>query len=185
MFFMLQLCGEIRVYVPARSIPARKGAKVTLRRGRVTIRRRRRRRRAHPGGKMKFSTVCLLAIIALVPFGLAFLLSPEMTGQLYEMSGWTSATTLVGRLFGIQLLYAAAANLAVMHTDDLAVQRRFATLFCVLSVVATVVSALGAMEPGNSPRLWTTVALYGFFIFAWGWVAFGRGDRVLPAQAAV
>jgi hypothetical protein len=127
---------------------------------------------------MKFPTVCMLGIVVLVPFGLAFLLSPSMTGAFYGIGGWTEGTGLVARLFGVHLLYTGAANLAVMHSTDRALQRRFSGMFCALSAMSAVVCALTALRPGISPTLWSAVAIYVFFTAAWASIAFQEAVEI-------
>ena len=117
---------------------------------------------------MKFSTVCMLAIVVLVPFGLAFLLNPAMTGAFYGIGGWTEGTGVVARLFGLHLLFTGAASLAVMQSAEIALQRRFSIMFCVLSALGAIAYALTALRPGVGPTLWATVAIYVFFAAAWG-----------------
>ena len=120
---------------------------------------------------MTFQTICLLGILTSLPFGAAFLLMPDATPAMYEISGWNPGTTTIARLFGVELLYMTGALIAVRGTTDPAVQRRFATMFCLGSLVATVLLVQAAVSGAVGPMMWSSVALYGFFAIAWGWIA--------------
>ncbi len=123
---------------------------------------------------MTFALVCLLAIVVSVPFGLLFLLMPESMAAQYGISGWNAGTLVIARLFGVVLLFIAAAALAVRDTTDARIQKSFSTGFALVTAVAMVV-ALHAVTTGALNSLgWSTVAIYAFFTAAWGSVAFRR-----------
>ena len=61
---------------------------------------------------MNFAVLCVIAIIATAPFGLAFLLAPETTGGVYGIAGWTAGTLSVARLLGVGFLFMAGAAYA-------------------------------------------------------------------------
>ena len=123
---------------------------------------------------MNFSLVCLLAIIATVPFGVAFLLAPEVTGAQYGISGWNSGTLFVARLFGVALLYTGGAALAVRSTTNARLQKDISTRFALASIVATVASIQAVVTGAVNTMRWSTVAIYAFFTLAWASVAFRK-----------
>lgn len=120
---------------------------------------------------MTFRTVCLLGILSALPFGLAFLLMPETASGIYEITGWNSSTTVIGRLFGVELLYVSGALLAVRGTTDAVVQRRLAAALCVASVVATALLVHAVVSGAVGVLAWSSALLYAFFAVAWGSVA--------------
>lgn len=120
---------------------------------------------------MTFRTVCLLGILSALPFGLAFALMPGAASGMYEITGWNPSTTVIGRLFGVELLYVSGALLAVRGTTDTVVQRRFAAAFCVASVVATAFLLHAVLSGAVGALVWSSVLLYAFFAVAWGMVA--------------
>jgi hypothetical protein len=97
-----------------------------------------------------------------------------MTGAFYGIGGWTEATGLVARLFGVHLLFTGAANLVVMQSTDRELQRRFGAANCVLSALGAIACGLTALRPGIGATLWAAVAIYVFFAAAWGSVDFNE-----------
>lgn len=123
---------------------------------------------------MTFSLVCLLAIVASVPFGLVFLLAPEWIAAQYGISGWNAGTLTVARLFGIALLFTGAAALAVRGTTDARIQKAMSTGFALVSAVATVASLQAVTSGAVNGMGWSTVAIYGAFTAAWATLAMKR-----------
>jgi hypothetical protein len=126
---------------------------------------------------MKFLLVCRLGMFISVTFGLASLLAPESIASLYGIAGWNTGTTVIARLFGTGLLYAAGAIYAVMDTAALDVQLRFARMFAAASAIATAISAQSVLSGSASAMMWTTVGIYGFFCVAWASAA-PRGNSM-------
>lgn len=120
---------------------------------------------------MTFALVCLLAVLATVPFGLAFLLAPETIAAPYGISAWNAGTLAVARLFGVSLLNIACAALAVRSTTDGRVQKNVSTWFALASAVATITALHSVTTGGINTLGWSTVAIYGFFTLAWASVA--------------
>lgn len=124
---------------------------------------------------MNFSVLCLIGIITALPFGAAFVLAPEATSAMYGITGWNAGTTGIGRLFGTELLYVAAALFAVRGVTDPDVQRRFAIGFGLASALATVILVQAIIAGAVNAMTWSSVAIYAFFAVAWASVAMRRG----------
>ena len=123
---------------------------------------------------MSFAVLCLIAVIATAPFGLAFLLAPEATGNLYGIAGWTPGTLFVARLLGVGFLFMAGAVYAARHCADSAFQRRLATCFSLASLLGAIVSGYSTMSGATNAMGWTASALYAFFTLAWASIALRR-----------
>lgn len=123
---------------------------------------------------MNFSVVCLIGIITALPFGAAFALAPEATSAIYGITGWNAGTTGIGRLFGAELLYVAAALFAVQGVTDREVQRRLAIGFALASALATVILVQAIISGAVNAMTWSSVAIYAFFMVAWAAVAIRR-----------
>lgn len=123
---------------------------------------------------MNFSLVCLIGIITTVPFGAAFLLTPEAVGAQYGLSGWNAGTLVVARLFGATLLYAAGALVAVRHTTDVRIEKNIATFFALSSAISAAVSLQAVAAGAVNAVGWSTVAIYAFFTVAWASLAFRK-----------
>jgi hypothetical protein len=120
---------------------------------------------------MNFSLVCLIGIFTTVPFGAAFLLTPEAVGAQYGLSGWNAGTLVVARLLGATLLYAAGALVAVRNTTDVRIQKNIATFFALASVISAAVSVQAVTSGVVNAIGWSTVAIYAFFTVAWASLA--------------
>ena len=120
---------------------------------------------------MSFSLLCLLATIATVPFGLAFLIAPEATAAQYGVSDWTPGTLLVARLFGVTFLSLGGAVYAIRRSKDPVLQKGLAVALGITSLIATVVAIHGVTAGAINAVGWSTVATYAFFTLAWGSVA--------------
>jgi hypothetical protein len=123
---------------------------------------------------MNFSLVCLIGIFTTVPFGAAFLLTPEAVGAQYGLSGWNGGTLVVARLLGATLLYVAGALVAVRHTTDVRIQKNIATFFALSSAISAAVSVQAVTSGVVNAIGWSTVAIYAFFTVAWASLAFRK-----------
>lgn len=124
---------------------------------------------------MSFSLICLLGIVATVPFGLAFIVAPEATAAQYGVSGWTPGTLFVARLFGVAFLYVGGAAYAARQSTDAALQKRFASTFALSSLIATALSIHAVTSGAVNAVAWSTVLTYAFFTLAWGSIIFRKG----------
>lgn len=120
---------------------------------------------------MQFSVVCLIGIITALPFGAAFALAPEATSAMYGITGWNPGTAGIGRLFGVELLYVAAALFAVRGVTDAEVQRRLAIGFGLASALAAITLVQAIFAGAVNAMTWSSVAIYAFFTVAWASVA--------------
>lgn len=127
---------------------------------------------------MTFSLVCLIGACAAIPFGLAFLAAPQATAALYGIEGWNEGTAVIARLFGAQLLYMSAMLWAVKDDTDRDMHRRTAQWMTGASAVAVLVALHGVLTGATNAWGWTTVAIYGFFVAAWGWLLRGPSGPV-------
>lgn len=123
---------------------------------------------------MSFAKLCVVGIIATLPFGLAFLFAPEAVGSLYGIGSWTAGTLFVARLLGIGFLFMAGAVFAARPSADRDFRRRLSACFGIASALGAVVSANSTLGGGVNAMGWTAVALYGFFTLAWGSIALRR-----------
>jgi hypothetical protein len=123
---------------------------------------------------MNFAILCVIAIVATAPFGLAFLLAPETTGSVYGIAGWTAGTLSVARLLGVGFLFMAGAVYAARQCADSDFQRRLATCFSLASLLGAIVSGYSTASGALNAVGWTAAALYAFFTLAWGSVALRR-----------
>jgi hypothetical protein len=127
-----------------------------------------------------FNGICILGILTTGLFGLAFLLAPEATLQLYGVGGLNLGTIAVARLFGVELLASTAVLAAVRVTPDALLQRRIATAFAAASAVGVAVTAHAAVIGAANVVMWSTVGIYVFFTVAWTLFA----TRRLPVGGA-
>lgn len=123
---------------------------------------------------MNFAIVCLIAIIATAPFGLAFLLAPETMGSLYGIASWTPGTLFVGRLLGVGFLFMAGAAFAARQCADSDFQWRLSICFGIGSLLGTAVSVQSTVSGALNALGWSAAALYAFFTLAWASVAVRR-----------
>lgn len=123
---------------------------------------------------MSFRLVCTLGFIGAGIFGLGFLLIPELVFSYYGITGWNPGTTLIARLYGVGLLYAASASFAARESTDPRLQRAFGMTFAVVSALGAIASLLSVLSGGSNALMWSTVAIFGFYaivFFLAGWRA--------------
>jgi hypothetical protein len=116
---------------------------------------------------MKFSLVALLALVAAAFFGVGCLLVPEQTMNIYGITGWNSGTLLVAKLLGVLFLFLAASLAAVRTCTDSELQHRFAKYLAAANLLAAVVVAYAAVLGIGNGLLWSSVAIFTFFVVAW------------------
>lgn len=127
---------------------------------------------------MNFAVVCWIGACAATVFGLAFLAAPEATAALYGIQGWNEGTAVIGRLFGAQLLYMAALLWTLKDDTDRDTHRRCAQWMSGASAVAAAVALHAVLTGATNAWGWTTVAIYAFFVGAWGWLLRERSGPV-------
>lgn len=120
---------------------------------------------------MNFRLLCILMLVSAGPFGLAFLLVPELVSSLYGVTGFNPGTIILGRKYGVGLLFASAGAYAVMNSADLALQRRFAQAFGAVSAIGAIVSLHAVLTSSANSLMWSIVVLFGAFFFGWSMVA--------------
>lgn len=122
---------------------------------------------------MDFKTVATLGTVLSGSFGLAFSLAPAASQALYGANGTDAFTLLLGRYFGSELLLFAAALWALRSVRDARVQRQAALGIALGSLGGLLVTLLGLNNGALNAMGWSSVALYGFFVLAWGRLALG------------
>ena len=131
---------------------------------------------------MNFAVVCWIGACTGTSFGLAFLAAPEATAALYGIQGWNAGTTVIGRLFGAQLIFLSALLWVLKDDTDRDMQRRCAPWMSGASAVASAVALHAVWTGATNAWGWTTVAIYVFFLGAWGWLL---RDRTGPVRIAI
>ncbi|MDP3521297.1 MAG: hypothetical protein Q8S02_11815 [Hydrogenophaga sp.] len=125
---------------------------------------------------MDFRTVATLGALVTLPFGLMFLATPAQAAALYGHVASEAYTLFMGRLFGVQLLLFGGALWALRGAREANVQRTAAMALASFTTLGTVVTAWGVLSGAVNAMGWTSVAVYGFFIVAWGRVALSAGQ---------
>lgn len=116
---------------------------------------------------MGFATICVLGFVTTGLFGLAFLVAPEATLQIYNVTGLNPGTTSIARLFGVELLATAAALVAVKPISDQLSRRRIAVAFAITTAIGTIVTVHAAATGAGNALMWSSVAIYGVFTVLW------------------
>ncbi|MEI8326720.1 MAG: hypothetical protein WCH44_15415 [Betaproteobacteria bacterium] len=116
---------------------------------------------------MNFRWVTTLAGLVSLPFGLGFLLAPELAGSIYGVSQWSPGTVAVGRLYGATFLFLAVLSFAVRNFSDPDAQKTLGLAFFVNCLVAGGLCAVAAITGAMNPLIWSGVAIYVFFAVAW------------------
>jgi hypothetical protein len=119
---------------------------------------------------MNFRLVCIIGILTAGPFGLAFLLLPEQVAGFYGVTGWTESTLLLGRLYGVGLLYTAGAAFAAMDTADARVQALLGASNAAWSVVGGALCLQAVLGGRSNAMMWSAVALFWVVAVLW-WLA--------------
>ena len=127
---------------------------------------------------MNFAVICWVGAFMGTVFGLAFLAAPEATAALYGIQGWNAGTAVIARLFGAQLLFLSALLWVLKDDTDRDMQRRCAPWMSGASAVATAVALHAVLSGATNAWGWTTVAIYVFFLVAWGWLLRDRWGAV-------
>lgn len=132
---------------------------------------------------MDHKITATVGALATLPYGLMFLLAPAEAGALYGHTATDAYTLFMARLFGVQLLFFAAALWGLRALIDPAAQRSVAMALSLLSALGGGLAAWGVLTGAVGPMGWSTVAVYAFFVVAWGWRA-GSAPRPPTGIAA-
>jgi hypothetical protein len=116
---------------------------------------------------MKFKTACTVGAWLAGPFGLAFVVLPEQISSLYGIAGWNPGTSLVGRLYGIGLLYAASAAFAGRNSDDAWYQFGLCSSNGLVSVLGGALCLHAVLTAAANGLMWSTVVLFGALAAMW------------------
>jgi hypothetical protein len=119
---------------------------------------------------MNFRTVCIVGVLSAGPFGLAFLLLPEQVAAFYGVTGFTESTVLVGRLYGIGLLYTTGAAFAAKDTADAQVQRLLGASNALWSLIGGALCLQSVLAGRSNAMMWSVVALFWVVAVLW-WLA--------------
>ena len=117
---------------------------------------------------MNFRLVSTLAGLVTLPFALSFIFFPETAATMYGINSWTPGTVAVGRLFGVALLFLTMIALTIRDLVDPQMQRRLAIIHCAACIITAIVSAHAVTSGATNALMWSSVALYAFFVMAWG-----------------
>ena len=131
---------------------------------------------------MDFRAVATLGALMTLPFGLMFLAMPEQAAALYGHADAAPYTLFMSRLFGVNLLLFVGALWALRGARDPDLQRTAAILLATLTTLGTVVTAWGVLSGAVNEIGWSSVAVYAFFIVAWGRVALSAGQTRATVQ---
>jgi hypothetical protein len=116
---------------------------------------------------MNFRLTNTLAGIVNLPFGLGFLLMPEMAGGFYGVTGWNQGTVAVGRLYGVMFLFLALLSFSVRDFSELSVQTKLVRAFFAYCLLAGSMCVFAALSGAMNELMWSGVATYAFFAIAW------------------
>lgn len=111
---------------------------------------------------MNFRLVTTLAGIVSLPFGLGFLLAPEMAGGIYGVTDWSPGTVAVGRLYGAAFLFLAVLSFAVRDFSDSPVQTKLGQVFFANCLVSGGLCAFAGITGAMNPLIWSGVAIFVF-----------------------
>ena len=124
---------------------------------------------------MDFKAIALYVAIASWLFGAALVGAPAQTGAFYGAPAGDAWHTLLGRYFGSTLLMYGAAVWGLRGLSEGAAQQAAAAAVAAATLVGLGVT-LHAVGTGTMNALgWSSVALYGFFAFAWVRLAWTGG----------
>jgi hypothetical protein len=116
---------------------------------------------------MQPRTVALLTVVSAAPFGLAFLLAPELVSSLFGVSGYNTGTVISARKYGVGLLLASAGAFAIAGSNEAAVIRRFSAGFAAANALGAVVSTHAASTNAANVLMWAIAALFALLAALW------------------
>lgn len=129
---------------------------------------------------MDFRLVATLASLLSAAFGIGFLLAPTASAAMHGITLVDPGHLLVGRYFGAELLIYAAATWALRGLADPAAQRSGAGVLALATTCGLGVSLLGTIAGTLNALGWSSVALWAFFVLAWGRLALAGGGAPRP-----
>lgn len=123
---------------------------------------------------MSFSLVATLSMVLSMVFGLAGLIAPEKLLALYGITGWNEGTLFIARMWGVLFIFLSANLAAVRTATDQHLQSRFSIYAAVSNALAAVVVVHAIVTGCGNNLLWSSVALFVFFMVAFGKVGLRR-----------
>lgn len=117
--------------------------------------------------RLSFPLVATLAAWATALFGIGFLLVPEQLAALYGVSQWNPGTLMFPRLFGAAFLFMSVVLLAVRDCPDAATCQRVARSAGWINLLGVAVSVQATLSGATNALMWSSAAIYGFFVIAW------------------
>jgi hypothetical protein len=115
---------------------------------------------------MRPNTVFVTAGGLALAFGLGFFLAPGAVLPLYGVSP-DAATLLMSRFFGVALLQVGVILYLARETRDGSTARALALGGVVGSIAGVIVALTGVVAGTVNALGWSTVAIYGFLLFAY------------------
>jgi hypothetical protein len=135
---------------------------------------------------MDFRRIATAAALLSLPFGLGFVLLPTASGAAYGLTAADAATQLLQRYFGSEVLMYAAAAWGLRSLVDPAAQRTAARCLGLATASGLTVTLHGTVGATLNGLGWSSVPLYGFFVLAWGRLAFAsvpnQGVQINPGR---
>jgi hypothetical protein len=109
---------------------------------------------------MRPNTVFLVAAGLAIPFGLGFLLVPEVVLPLYAVPT-DAATVLMSRFFGVVLIHLGLLLWLIRDVREAASVRALGVAGVFGSAAGAAVALVGVLGGGTNALGWSTVAIYG------------------------
>ena len=128
---------------------------------------------------MKLSVVMILSAIVSAVFGLAFILVPAQTVQLYGVTA-DAPVTYVGRLLGASLVGYAFLSWFARDAKESEARRAIVSALFVGESVGFLMALIGQLAGVVNILGWSTVAVYLLFAVGFGYYHF-TGTAGSPA----
>ena len=109
---------------------------------------------------MRPNTLFLAAAALAIPFGLGFLLVPNVVLPLYAVPA-DAATVLMSRFFGAALFHLGVLLWLLRDVRDAGSVRALGLAGLIGSAAGAAVALVGVLEGGTNALGWSTVAIYG------------------------
>jgi hypothetical protein len=113
-----------------------------------------------------YRITCMLIALVTGVYGVAYLLAPALVASLY-LNEVNPGTLLLGRYFGVTLLFIAIACWLLKEVTDSAVRRALAIAGIVNGVAGLIVSLVFTLNGLMTPFGWSAVIIYGSATVLW------------------
>ncbi len=124
---------------------------------------------------MTFKLVCIVATVVVIGFGIAFVVAPGPTADMYGVA-LSPGGLLMARLYGAAFISFGVITFQARDAADSVARRAIALGFVVGNTIGAVIELLGITSGVQNALGWSSVALYLIFAAGFGMTGLAKSS---------